>query len=112
VTDTTQLGLPEAARQFGVPLRVLRRAIRAGKIPAPPKLTATSALPPEWLASAKAAVEASPNALSRQPRQKIPAFARYEGTSAWHKHRVRVRAYAWSRAAAARTEAAPATPGA
>nr|WP_294555942.1 hypothetical protein [uncultured Rhodopila sp.] len=102
MTDTAQLGLPEAARHFGVPLRVLRRAIRAGKIPAPAKLTATSTLPPEWLASAKAAVEASPNALSRQPRQRVPAFARYEGTSAWHKHRVRVRAFARFRAAEAR----------
>jgi hypothetical protein len=102
MTDTPHLGLPEAARHFGVPLRVLRRAIRAGKIPAPAHLTATSALPPEWLASARAAVEASPNALSRQPRQTVPAFARYEGTSAWHKHRVRVRAYARFRAAEAR----------
>jgi hypothetical protein len=102
MTDTTQLGLPDAARHLGVPLRVLRRAIRAGKIPAPAKLTATSTLPPDWLASALAAVEASPNALSRQPRQKVPAFARYEGTSAWHKHRVRVRAYARFRAAEAR----------
>jgi hypothetical protein len=99
MTDTTTLGLPEAARHFGVPLRVLRRAIRAGKIPAPANLTATSSLPAEWLASAEAAVETSPNALSRQPRQKVPAFARYEGTSAWHKHRVRVRAYARYRAA-------------
>jgi hypothetical protein len=94
MTDTPTLGLPDAARHFGVPLRVLRRAIRAGKIPAPAKLTATSSLSAEWLASAKAAVEATPNALSRAPRQKVPAFARYEGTSAWHKHRVRVRAYA------------------
>ena len=34
------------------------------------------------------------------PRQKVPAFARYEGTSAWKKYRRRVRAYARFRAAA------------
>jgi hypothetical protein len=99
MSDTHSLGLPDAARHFGVPLRVLRRAIRAGKIPAPDNLTATVSLSPEWLASARAAVEASPNVLSRTARQKVPAFARYEGTSAWHKHRVRVRAYARFRAA-------------
>ncbi len=27
------------------------------------------------------------------PRQKVPAFARYEGTSAWRKDRRRVREY-------------------
>jgi hypothetical protein len=100
MSETPKLGLPDAARHFGVPLRVLRRAIRAGKIPAPPNLTATVSLSPEWLASARAAVEASPTALSRISRQKVPPYARYEGTSAWHKHRVRVRAYARFRAAA------------
>jgi hypothetical protein len=102
MNDTSSLGLPEAARHFGVPLRVLRRAIRTGKVPAPENLTATVTLSPEWLASARAAVEASPNALSRKDQQKVPAFARYEGTSAWHKHRVRVRAYARFRAAEGR----------
>ena len=99
MNDTTTLGLPDAARHFGVPIRVLRRAIRAGKIPAPPHLSATVALSPEWLASAKAAVEASPRALSRNSPQKAPAFARYKGTSAWTKYRARVRAYAQFRAA-------------
>jgi hypothetical protein len=94
MSDTQTIGLPAAARHFGVPLRVLRRAIRAGKIPAPANLSATASLSPEWLTSAQAAVEASPDALTRAPRQRVPAFARYEGTSAWHKHRVRVRAYA------------------
>nr|WP_294528322.1 hypothetical protein [uncultured Rhodopila sp.] len=98
MSDAHTLSLPDAARHFGVPLRVLRRAIRAGKIPAPAKLTATSSLPAEWLASARAAVEATPSALSRAPRQKVPAYARYEGTSAWHKYPVRVRAYARFRA--------------
>jgi hypothetical protein len=100
MSDTHTIGLPDAARHFGVPLRVLRRAIRAGTIPAPANLTATASLSTEWLASATAAVEASPKALSRGPRQKVPAYARYEGTSAWHKYPVRVRAYARFRAGA------------
>jgi hypothetical protein len=33
------------------------------------------------------------------PRQKVPPFARYKGTSAWRKNRLRVRAYAWFLAA-------------
>ncbi len=33
------------------------------------------------------------------PRPKVAPFARYEGTSAWTKNRVRVRAYAKFRAA-------------
>jgi hypothetical protein len=110
MTDTTTFGLPDAARSFGVPIRVLRRAIRAGKIPAPPHLTATVSLSPEWLSSAQAAVAASPKALSRNARQKVPAFARYKGTSAWHKHRVRVRQYARFRAAANQAAAAATTP--
>lgn len=35
----------------------------------------------------------------RTARQKVPPFARYEGTSAWRKDRRRVRAYARFRAA-------------
>ena len=34
------------------------------------------------------------------PRQKVPAFARYEGTSAWRKYPRRAREYARFRAAA------------
>ncbi len=34
------------------------------------------------------------------PRQKVPAFARYVGTSAWRKDRRRAREYARFRAAA------------
>ena len=99
MTDTATFGLPSAARRLGVSLRVLRRAIFAGKIPAPPHLTATTPVSAEWLRGAEAAVAASPDALSRRSAQKVPAFARYEGTSAWHKHRVRVRQYAHFRAA-------------
>ena len=103
MTDSIKFGLPDAARSLGVPVRVLRRAIRAGKIPAPANLNATVSLSPEWLSSAQAAVKATPNALTRTPRQRVPAYARYEGTSAWHKFPVRVRAYARFRAAAAET---------
>jgi len=99
MNDTT-LGFPEAARRLGVPLRVLRQAIRRGKIPAPPNQAATASLPAEWLESAEAAVKASPKALSRSFSQKVPPFARYEGTSAWRKYANRVREYAHFRAAA------------
>ena len=44
------------------------------------------------------------------PRQKVPPFARYEGTSAWRKDRRRVRAYAWFLAAAKRKSQHPETP--
>jgi hypothetical protein len=94
MSDTSTLGFPEAARRLGVPLRVLRRAIRTGKIPAPPNQAATAALPAEWLSNAQAAVEASPKALSRSFSRKAPPFARYEGTSAWRKYANRVREYA------------------
>jgi hypothetical protein len=100
MNDTSKLGLPEAARHLGVSVRILRRAIRTGKIPAPPHLAATAPLPAEWLNSAQAAVEASPKALSWTSRQKVPAFARYTGTSAWRKYSSRVREYARFRATA------------
>ncbi|MDE8348554.1 MAG: hypothetical protein POG74_03600 [Acidocella sp.] len=92
MTDTT-INFPEAASRLGVALRVLRAAIRAGKIPAPAQNTATASLSAAWLASAAAAVKASPTALNRVSRQKVPAFARYEGTSAWRKYSRRVRDY-------------------
>ncbi len=98
MSDTSTLGLPDAARHLGVSVRVLRHAIRTGKIPAPSNLSATVTLSADWLESAKAAAKATPGALSRSFPQKVPAYARYEGTSAWHKHRVRVRAYARFRA--------------
>lgn len=44
------------------------------------------------------------------PRQKVPPFARYKGTSAWRKYRKRVREYARFRAAASRTDQAPTLP--
>ena len=93
MSDTSTFGFPEAARRLGVSVRALRLAIRAGKIPAPPHLTATATLTVDWFDSARAAVEASPKALSRACRQKVPAFARYEGTSAWRKYSNRVREY-------------------
>jgi hypothetical protein len=94
MSETSTLGFPEAALRLGVTIRVLRRAIRAGRLPAPPHLGATASLPAEWFASAQAAVAASPKALSRRTTQKVPAFARYEGTSVWRKYRNRVREYA------------------
>ncbi len=99
MSDTTQLGLPEAARHLGVTVRVLRRAIRAGAIASPGPMTATAVLSPEWLESAKAAAKANPKSLSRGGKQKVPAFARYEGTSAWRKYTNRVRAFNAFRAA-------------
>ena len=45
-------------------------------------------------------------------RQKVPPFARYEGTSAWRKDRRRAREYARFRAMAAQAKPAPGTPGA
>ena len=44
------------------------------------------------------------------PRQKVPPFARYKGTSAWRKDRRRVRAYAEYLAAAHGKPAAKAAP--
>jgi hypothetical protein len=100
MNETSKLGFPEAARHFGVTIGVLRRAIRTGRLPAPPDLGATANLPAEWFASAQAAVTASPKVLSRSTMQKTPAFARYEGTSAWRKYSNRVRDYARFRATA------------
>ena len=99
MSDTAStLGFPEAARRLGVKLRVLRRAIRTGSIPAPAGLTATSSLPADWLASTKATIEANPKALSHAVQQKVRPFARYKGTSAWRKYSARVREYAHFRA--------------
>ena len=100
ISDTGPLGLPEAARRLGVPVRALRQAIRTGRIAAPPHLTATATLPAEWLGSAQAAIEAQPKAFSAAFRQKVPAFARFQGTSAWRKYPNRVREYARFRATA------------
>ena len=44
------------------------------------------------------------------PRQKVPPFARYKGTSAWRKDRRRVRDYARFRAAANRIDQNLVTP--
>jgi predicted site-specific integrase-resolvase len=99
MTDAT-LGFPEAARRLGVSLRVLRHAIRTGRIAAPPQVTATASLPADWLKSVEAAVAKTPQALSRSFHQKVAPFARYEGTSAWRKYGNRVHAYARFRAAA------------
>lgn len=44
------------------------------------------------------------------PRQKVPPFARYKGTSAWKKNPRGAREYARFRAAANRISQSPATP--
>ncbi|WP_297489980.1 hypothetical protein [Acidocella sp.] len=100
MNEISTFGYPEAARQLGVPLRVLRHAIRAGKIPAPAQSGATARLTAEWLASAQEAA-ATPGALNRRLTQKVPPFARYEGTSCWRKYVNRVRDYYDYRAATA-----------
>lgn len=87
------LTLPEAARQLGTSVRIMKHAIRSGKLPGPANLTATTALPADWLDHAQAHLEAHPKALANTLAQKVPAFARYEGTSAWRKYRVRVREF-------------------
>jgi hypothetical protein len=98
MTEPPTLGLLEAAAALGVPVRVLRHAIRLGRIPAPPGLTAVSGLSADWLERAREVVAASPTALHRTFARKVPPFARYEGTSCWRKHRHRAREYARFRA--------------
>ena len=93
MSETATISLHEAARSLGASIRVVRRAIRAGKLPAPPQVGATALVPREWLARAKAAAEATPGILGNAAPQKAPPFARYEGTSAWRKYRNRVREY-------------------
>jgi hypothetical protein len=99
MSETSNLGFSEAAAHFGVSIRVLRRAIRAGTIPAPAKSNAVASLSPEWIASVAEAVKTSPGALSRRLPQRVPPFARYEGTSAWRKYASRVRDFAHFQAA-------------
>ena len=101
MSDTThQLGLQQAAARLGVSLRTLRQAIRAGALPAPAHLTATAPLSHDWLAQAQSAAKANPTLFKHHTRQKVPAFARYEGTSAWRKYSHRVREYNHFRAQA------------
>jgi hypothetical protein len=94
MSETVKLGFPDAASHFGVSIRVLRQAIRSGKIPAPAQVNAVANLSHEWLESVQAAVKAFPHALSRRLPQRVPPFARYEGTSAWRKYASRVREFA------------------
>ena len=88
----TTLSLIDAAHHLGVPVRVLRRAMRLGTIPAPANLNALSQLSQEWLASAQLAAVANPKAFKVFP-QKVPAFARYVGTSAFRDKPNRVREF-------------------
>lgn len=94
MNDISKFGFPAAARQLGVSLRVLRHAIRSGKIAAPAQNNATASLSAEWLANAQKTAAAAPQALSRRLKpQKAAPFAHYEGTSAWRKYKTRVRDY-------------------
>ena len=90
MTESTTLGFPEAAARLGVSIRVLRAAIRAGRVPAPAQNGATARLTAAWLASVEAA---APGALRSVVSQKVVPFARYEGTSCWRKYRTCVRDY-------------------
>jgi excisionase family DNA binding protein len=100
MTDAT-FGYSEAAARLGVSIRTLRRAVRAGRIPAPATSGATASLTAEWLASVKAAAKENPGVLSRSILQKTPPFAHYQGTSAWRKYHSRVRDYNHFRASIA-----------
>ncbi len=93
MTTTTTFGFPEAAARLGVTVRTLRRAIRAGRVPAPAQAGAVAVLSAAWLESVQAAVKANPAALTRAMPQSVPPFARYEGTSCWRKYPNRVRDY-------------------
>jgi hypothetical protein len=102
MVDTATIGFPEAASRFGVPIWVLRRAIRAGKIPAPADASAVAPLSEAWIASVLVALQETPTALSWHLKQRVPPFARYQGTSAWRKYASRVRDYNRFRAAASK----------
>jgi excisionase family DNA binding protein len=101
MTDTATFGYHEAAARLGVSISTLRRAIRAGRVPAPAAKGATAPLTAEWLASVKAAAKKEPGVLRRAILQKTPPFAHYQGTSAWRKYQTRVRDYYTFRAATA-----------
>ncbi len=93
MTDAATFGYSEAAARLGVSIRTLRRAVRAGRVPAPSATGATAPLTTEWLASVQAAAKENPGVLSRSILQKTPPFAHYQGTSAWRKYHRRVRDY-------------------
>jgi hypothetical protein len=99
MSDASTVGFPEAARRLGVTIGILRRAIRGGRVPAPPVVSATASLPTAWVESVRAAAEKEPKVFVGTRRQKVAAFARYEGTSAWRKYANRVREHAHFRAA-------------
>ena len=90
MSDQSSMSLPQAARRLGVSVRAVRQAVRGGRVPALPSLGALAAVPANWVAQ----VQAGPGgALRDSSRPKVPAFARYEGTSAWHKYKRRVKEY-------------------
>ncbi len=101
MTSTSTLGFAEAAKTLGVSIRTLRHAIRTGKIPAPAGVSAVSTLDAEWLAGVQQTAKADRGVFKHGGKPAVPAFARYEGTSAWRKFHRRVREFNAARAAAA-----------
>lgn len=86
--DGTAITLQQAAQQLGVSLRTLQRAVFEGRVPAPPQQGALTWVSPAWVGEVGQHVEkADENIFGRVHRQKVKPFARYEGTSAWKKHR-------------------------
>jgi hypothetical protein len=94
MSDTGFVGFEQAARRLGVTIGSLRRAIRQGRIAPPPVVSATARLPGAWVDQLRATIAEKPEVLRGTRRQKVAAFARYEGTSAWRSYPHRVRAYA------------------
>ena len=96
-------GLPDAARRLGVHPRILKHAIRTGKVSAPPQ--GPGSVPDSWVAEAGPKVAAAAHALNGMSSRRVPEFARFEGTSAWQQFPRRARAYARFKAARAAKQA-------
>ncbi len=73
MNDTSNFGFPAAAQQLGVSLRVLRHAIRTGKIAAPAQNTATARLTGAWLAEASKAVAEQPLSRALKAQKAAPS---------------------------------------
>ena len=94
MTSTSTIGFAKAAQTLGVSIRTLRHAIRTGKITAPGTgVSAVSTLDAEWLAGVQQTAKADRGVFKHSGKPAVPAFARYEGTSAWRKYPSRVRDY-------------------
>ena len=99
MTSTSTIGFAQAAQQLGVSIRTLRQAIHNGNVPAPEgAVTAVSPVSTDWIAAVQEKAKNVPGVFKDSHRQKVPAFARYEGTSAWRKYARRVRDFNHARA--------------